>query len=121
MSTRDNTPQDSSMIECGLLPACSRCQGEALPLDSLERMSGRTATRAGGGITPSTIMSPASSIRPSTEIRLGVCFLGVCEPTTFHRECFANGTTQKSGSISGSTNRVPAFDGGSFTDKEHSR
>jgi hypothetical protein len=84
MSTRDNTPHDSSMIECGLLPACSRCQGEALPLDSLERMSGRTATRAGSGITPSTIMSPASSIRPSTEIRLGVCFLRVCEPTTFH-------------------------------------
>jgi hypothetical protein len=85
MSARDNTPHDSSMIECGRLPACSRCQGEALPLDSLERMSGRTATtRVGSGITPSTIMSPASSIRPSTEIRLGVSFLRVCEPTTFH-------------------------------------
>ena len=40
----------------------------AIRLAGPERPSGRTATC---GITPSTIMSPASTTRPRTEIRLG--------------------------------------------------
>lgn len=81
-----NTPQHSSMIECGRLPACSRCHEEALFfVASPERMSGRTATVVGSGITPPTIMSPASEAGPSTEIRLGVSLLGVWKPASHPR------------------------------------
>ena len=88
MRARDNTPLRSMMIECGRLPEFScRQREEALPLmASLERPSGRVTVTAGSsGITPSTIMSPATkSGRPSTEIRLGVFFLRAREPVTSH-------------------------------------
>jgi len=80
-----NTPHDSSMIECGPLPACSRCHRETLPSDSLERPSGRTAASGSGGITPSPIMSPATNGRPSTEIRLGVYYHRAHEPASHPR------------------------------------
>jgi hypothetical protein len=51
-------------MTCGRLPDCSCRHGFAL--DGLERPSGRNTAC---GITPSTIMSPAT--RPRTEIRLG--------------------------------------------------
>jgi hypothetical protein len=77
------------MIECGRLPACSCCHEEALFffLASPERMSGRTAPDNGSGITPPTIMSPASELAgPSTEIRLGVSFfLRVWKPASHPR------------------------------------
>jgi len=47
-----------------------RFRRHATMLDGLERPSGRTAP---SGITPSPIMSPASTTRPRTEIRLGAC------------------------------------------------
>src|SRR5262245_62710073 len=53
-------------ISCGLLPTFS-CR-HATWLAGPERPSGRTAP---SGITPSPIMSPASTTRPWTEIRLG--------------------------------------------------
>ena len=53
MRAANNTPHDSSMICCGRLPKCSRCQGEALPLmASPERPSGCTIASAAGGKFP---------------------------------------------------------------------
>ena len=56
---------DIKLMRCGQLPEVDCRHGSALR--GLERLSGRNAS---GGITRSTIMSPAS--RPWTEISLGV-------------------------------------------------
>jgi hypothetical protein len=84
-----NTPHDSLMIYRGLLPEFSRCYERSSPsslLASPERPSGRTAgAGASGKFIPSTIMLPASSVRPSTEIRLGVFCLCAQESTSHPR------------------------------------
>ena len=122
MRAGNNTPHDSSMICCGRLPKCSRCQGEALPLmASPERPSGRTiASAAGGKFTPSTIMSPAatSSSCPSTEIRLGVHYYRAHKPTASHPRALCERAPPKSGSISKYKPCTPRLTRGSFTDKE---
>ena len=64
VSMRAQAPH--SPITRGLLPQFS-CR-HALALAGPERLSGRTASC---GITPSPIMSPISTTRPRTEIRLG--------------------------------------------------
>jgi hypothetical protein len=55
---------DIKLMRCGQLPGVDCRHGYAVR--GLERLSGRNAS---GGITRSTIMSPAS--RPRTEISLG--------------------------------------------------
>ena len=116
-----NTPHDFSMIYRGLLPEFSRCYEESSPslLASPERLSGRTAAAGGSGkFTPSTIMSPASSIRPSTEIRLGV--LRVHKPTTTsHLRVLCERAPPRSGSILKYKVCTPQLTRGSFTDKEN--
>jgi hypothetical protein len=118
MRASSNTPHNSSMIRRGLLPEFSRCH-EVQAVASPERPSGRTAAAAAAagssssGITPSTIMSPATDSCPSTEIRLGVFFLlGMREPIASHpRSLCERGPPEKNGSIFGSifrsTNRIP--------------
>ena len=123
-----NTPHDFSMIYRGLLPEFSCCYEESSPsssspssslLASPERLSGRTAAAGGSGkFTPSTIMSPASSIRPSTEIRLGV--LRVHKPTTTsHPRVLCERGPPRSGSILKYKVCTPQLTRGSFTDKEN--
>jgi hypothetical protein len=112
MRASSNTPHDSSMIRRGLLPEFSRCQ-EVQALASPERPSGRTAAAgSSSGITPSTIMSPATESCPSTEIRLGVFFLlGVRKPIASHpRALCERGPPEKNGSIFRSTTMYPALD-----------
>lgn len=93
----NNTPLRSSMSCRGRLPEFSCCHEESSSSSSLlaspERPSGRAAVTAGSsGIIPSTIMSPASSIRPSTEIRLGVYYYyRTQEPTSRPRVLFKRG------------------------------
>jgi hypothetical protein len=114
MCARNDTPLlRSSMICCGLLPEFSYWRREeALSLmDSPERLSGRTAAAGGSGkFTPSTIMSPASSIRPSTEIRLGVLLARkLTATTTKSPRVLCERGPPKRASV-GSENRVPVFD-----------
>jgi hypothetical protein len=117
-----NTPHDSSMIECGPLPACSRCHQETLLLDSPERPSGRTAAAGSSGITPSTIMSPATqSGPPSTEIRLGVYYYRAQKPVPHPRVLCQRAPPKRSGSSSKYKPCTPRLTRGSFTDKEQSR
>jgi hypothetical protein len=116
-----NTPHDSSMITCGPLPACSRCHQETLLLDSPERPSGRTAAAGSSGITPSTIMSPATqSGPPSTEIRLGVYYYRAQKPVP-HPRVLCQRAPPKSGSSSKYKPCTPRLTRGSFTDKEQAR
>jgi hypothetical protein len=113
---------DASEDASPLLPEFSRCQ-DVRTLASLETGSGRTAAadRSSSGITPSTIMSPATERCPSTEIRLGVFFLlSVREPIASHaRSLCERGPPEKNGSIFRRTN--PRLTRGSFTDKEKHR
>jgi hypothetical protein len=124
MRASSNTPHDSSMIECDLLPEFSCCHDRALA--SPERPSGRIISAAAGSsrITPSTIMSPASEAGPSTEIRLGVYYYHAQEPTSHpsHPRLFCErGPPTRNGSISRYKPCTPRLTRGSFTDKEIQR
>jgi hypothetical protein len=108
-----DTPQHFlRMIESGRLleTSCCRERASLFFLASPERPSGRISASSASEITTSTIMSPATNSRPGTEIRLGVCFLGVHEPIGSHPRALCERGPPKSGSISGVQTMYPAFD-----------
>lgn len=117
-SEKKSTPHVFEMIERGRLPEFSGCQEEArnLLLASPERPSDRTASRAGGKLTPSTIMSPAITSRASTEIRSGVffaCELLAASPRVHHERGPPSWLIDSEAQTA-----YPRLPRGSFTDKE---
>jgi hypothetical protein len=91
-------------------------------MTSPERTSGRVSNTATlllirGGITPSTIMSPASESGPSTEIRLGV-FFSVRERTSSDPRVSRERGPPKGGPFLEVQTGYPRLTCGTFTDKE---